>query len=247
MAHLSSLVGKAPGNWEQEYDNVAIENEKHVYTIFDNRFYPTHQKIKCWLNKQGEQAFLWANDLNVTENFVLEEGQGCKEYLRKPKELKSLYNSPRKKCRTSYGGDWVLLMPYGKGAIVIIRYDYQDGIHVASKVSHFRDIAKIIETMHDSDFVHGDVRGFNMLHPHSEESLNGLKRSCLIDFDLARMNEKDKYSLGFSQTSPEILGDRIGKLGKCMKFQHDWVELGATMDEYQGKANDTGNSSQEGQ
>jgi hypothetical protein len=138
-------------------------------------------------------------------------------------------------------------MPYGKGAIVIIRYDYQDGIHVASKVSHFRDIAKIIETMHDSDFVHGDVRGFNMLHPHSEESLNGLKRSCLIDFDLARMNEKDKYSLGFSQTSPEILGDRIGKLGKCMKFQHDWVELGATMDEYQVKANDTGNSSQEGQ
>jgi hypothetical protein len=73
---------------------------------------------------------------------------------------------------------------YPNGSGLVIRYPFINGTHFASKISHFQDIAQCISTMHDAGIVHGDIRGFNMLHPHPEPVPGGMTKSCLIDLDL---------------------------------------------------------------
>jgi tRNA A-37 threonylcarbamoyl transferase component Bud32 len=80
------------------------------------------------------------------------------------------------------------------GSVRIIRYKFVNGTHIASKVSHFHSIANCIKEMHQTGFMHGDVRGFNMLHPHPQHVAGqpsaGIKKSLLIDFDLSCKSKK---------------------------------------------------------
>ena len=51
------------------------------------------------------------------------------------------------------------------GSVQVILYSFLRGTHVASKLSHFLTIVEQIQQMHGKDYVHGDIRNWNMLHP----------------------------------------------------------------------------------
>ena len=132
--------------WEQRKNyNIAFQDKTTVYKIFDNRFYPTYRKVDYWLAPSEAKEYPWTKGLNVREQYALEENIGSKRFIGKPWETVDEETSSSKRRKV----DSVVPTPYGKGAVVILSYDYQDGTHVASKLSHFLDIAKIIQSMQD--------------------------------------------------------------------------------------------------
>ena len=201
--------------WEAVSDNVAI-NEEFVFKIFDNRFHPTHRRTDVWL---GDYA--WLAELGVEVVFYYREGESVDCSLGRPTTTK---------C-----GNRVVAVPYGKGSVCVIRYRRVNGTHIASKVSHFRDIARCISEMHHAGIVHGDIRGFNMLHPHPHavETRGAISTSCLIDFDFSGNDGSDKYPPGYAASVEENAFLRIGKPNRIMKKEDDWYELASVMRVYQ--------------
>jgi hypothetical protein len=211
--HLCTL--DTPNNWNVVSDNVAIENDHSVYKIFDNRFHPTYGKPDAWMSDQP-----WLKSLNVDSEFLLFKESPSVDRLGHPSE----------------SGDSPETVPYPKGSVRIIKYKYVHGTHFASKVSHFQAIAKRIKEMHEAGIVHGDVRGFNMLHPLPESSdatgeQQTIRESLLIDFDLCG-SEEDKYPPGYSERVIENEYHRAGKANQKMKKEHDWYDLASAMAPY---------------
>ena len=212
-AQYMSEIESSPTNstWEAVSDNVAI-NEEFVFKIFDNRFHPTDRKTDVWLGN-----FAWLAELGVEVVFYYREGESVNCSIGKPTTTK--YWTRR------------VSVPYGKGSVCVIRYRRANGTHIASKVSHFRDIARCISEMHHAGIVHGDIRGFNMLHPHPHavETRGAISTSCLIDFDFSGNDGSDKYPPGYAASVEENAFLRIGKPKRIMKKDDDWYELGSVM------------------
>eukprot|EP00980_Cylindrotheca_fusiformis_P022459 scaffold9316_cov90-Cylindrotheca_fusiformis.AAC.1 len=201
-------------DWQVASDNVAISNKDIVYKIFDNRFHPTHRRPDVWLNKK----LSWMKDLHVAEELRFEESVDL-DRLGK--------SSKRQKVESGWER-----VPYPKGSVLVIRYKYLEGTHFAWKASHFEQIANCIASMHKDGIIHGDVRGFNMLHPHPEPKEGGIDQSRLIDFDFSGPSGS-VYPPGYSKRVPENLYDRIGKPWGEMKEHHDCYELASAMAKYQ--------------
>ena len=123
--------------------------------------------------------------------------------------------------------------PYPWGSVRIIQYNYINGTHVASKVSHFRQIAEAIRKMHENGYVHGDIRGFNMLHPHplpkDGENENGITESRLIDFDFSGKEDEDFYPTGYATIVMDNAKKRAGRAEQPLKKVHDWKDLASVM------------------
>eukprot|EP00980_Cylindrotheca_fusiformis_P019723 scaffold6894_cov73-Cylindrotheca_fusiformis.AAC.2 len=217
----SSLMAEAPDEdvdeWVIKSDNVVVIGKKKVYKIFDNRFYyPTYRRPDVWLRNDLQD---WIEDFNVETEFWFKESDNVDD-LGKPLEIQK-YTPPD-------------IVGYPKGSVLVIRYKYLEGTHFASKASHFEQVAKFIASMHKDGIIHGDVRGFNMLHPHPEpKQAGGIKQSRLIDFDLSGPSGTSVYPPGFNKTVPENVYVRIGKPWEEMKKHHDCYELASTMAKYQ--------------
>jgi hypothetical protein len=148
---LATLRPSTCDDWNVVSDEVVIENRRWVYKIFDNRFHPTFREPEAWLRTND----LWIASLGVeTEYFLFKESETA-DPLGGP--LGAEKDAPK-------------TVPYPTGSVRVIKYKFVNGTHYASKVSHFQEIARCLEEMHKAGFVHGDVRGFNMLHPYQEMS-----------------------------------------------------------------------------
>jgi hypothetical protein len=202
--------------WDVVSDNAAIENDESVYKIFDNRFHPTYRKPDAWLRSDP-----WITPLNVDSDFLLFQESDSVDKLGHPtkKGERGDDNSPPK------------TVAYPRGSVRIIKYKFVNGTHFASKVSHFLQIAKCIEDMHKAGIIHGDVRGFNMLHPHPKFVVGQIEMSLLIDFDLCG-SPGDKYPPGYSERVIENQFDRCGSKEENMMMYHDWYELASAMSSY---------------
>jgi hypothetical protein len=251
LASDQCITGEV-GDWQLLSNNVAVENSRYVYKIFDNRFHPTQRKVKNWLSlnesngKAAAAANSWTEKLDVSPFLAFQESpkeeHGClARFLGEPAELvkcvqKLREHNQKKKQKLSLPE--MQGTPYGLGSVVVIRYKYLKGTHVASKVSHFSAIASQIKEMHQQGIVHGDIRGFNMLHPFPDDdersnNNDSLQESCVIDFDLSGIDGEDKYPLGHSQVIPETAGKRAGTAGGIMEKSHDWIELERILIDYE--------------
>lgn len=209
-------------NWTLVSDNVAIveeEGKKKVLKIFDNRHRPTFRRPDAWLKEKRN----WIQSLNVSKRFEFQESSNLAT-------LATLGTPDQKRNQGANEIEYERHTPYCKGSILVIEYEYQNGTHYASRVSHFLDIAVAISEMHECNIVHGDICGFNMLHPHPEAE--GITNSILIDFDLSGEVEKDVYPPGYSKNVPDNLLKRSGEAGKKLKFEDDWRELASVMSNY---------------
>jgi hypothetical protein len=213
---LSNATTSTVTEWEVISDCVAVENDTTVYKIFDNRFHPTYRKPANWVSSPTTP---WLSQLNVTTHF---------EYVEDITVTSSdVIGEPnRKRQRDQDDGG---IVPYPKGSVKVISYDFQVGTHTASKVSDFKHIADTIKLMHAANKVHADIRGFNMLHPPRDGSSGAIQNSILLDFDLSGDSGTDKYPPGFNPSIRDNAYLREGEPGKLLEKSHDWIELASAM------------------
>jgi hypothetical protein len=187
-----------------------------VYKIFDNRFHPTYRRPDVWLQNHRP----WIADLNVKREFSFKESSTV-DTLGKPAR------------KRGHGDDSPPeTVSYPRGSVQIIKYEFVNGTHFASRVSHFQQIARCIEDMHKAGIVHGDIRGFNMLHPHPGPGPGRIQQSRLIDFDLCGSPGVDVYPPGYSSRVMDNKYSRSGRANQKMEMYHDWYELASAMAPY---------------
>jgi hypothetical protein len=214
----STTNSTSPKKWDVVSDNVAIEDDKYVFKIFDNRFHPTYCKPDAWL----QQQYPWISELEVEKYLEFEESDSVIETLGK---------LTKKRC---YGEDSRKNVSYPKGSVLVIKYKFVNGTHFASRASHFQAVAQQIASMHAAGIVHADIRGFNMLHPHphTEPVHDGILKSRLIDFDLCGSSRIDTYPPGFASHIKDNMFSRRGRPGEIMMEEDDWCELASVMGYY---------------
>lgn len=224
--HRDKQVIHEDTNWKQVSDNVAIYDHvvekdgekpeiKVVSKIFDNRFHPTYRRPYQW-----KENLPWVQKLDAKME-IFQESDSIDPLGYPSNYAPNPHSRKRKKGLVSH-------TQYPRGSVCIITYKFVNGTHYASRASHFLDIAKSIEAMHKEGVVHGDIRGFNMLHPHPDAGI-GKKESVLIDFDLSGKAEEDKYPPGYSESVKDNAHDRSGVAGNVMMKSDDWKDLGAVI------------------
>jgi hypothetical protein len=135
--------------------------------------------------------------------------------------------------------DWLWT---GQGKLLVIRTRYRHGRHYAEKPTDFLPIIEHLEYLHGKEYVHGDIRAFNMVFGGSTEARvdpvraavgtandgsDGFvaEKGSLIDFDFGgEQGEMTKYPQGYKQYLPD--GLRIGQEGKVIQYKDDWHDLG---------------------
>ncbi len=221
--HTEQPIHNQIKEWKVVSDNAAIDVKKQVvYKIFDNRFQPTYRRPNQWWNKK---EYPWIQKLEVEQYFYINEESEHHDALGHPPTPTSGHKRKRGVMHHT---------TYPRGSVLVIKYRCVNGTHFASEAAHFLQIADCIKEMHALGVVHGDIRGFNMLHPHPEDRSvkDGISESLLIDFDLSGSAETDKYPPGYSQTVPDNFFPRSGSADKIMKKSDDWKDLGSVMSWY---------------
>ena len=116
-----------------------------------------------------------------------------------------------------------------RGQLKIIATPFVDGIHYATRPEHYIPIIEHLEALHRKNFVHGDIRAYNMvLNYTNPDELIGK----LIDFDyggkLATAENSNgsnpKYPSGYKYNLED--GLRQGRSGADITVEDDWRALG---------------------
>ena len=116
-----------------------------------------------------------------------------------------------------------------EGQLRVIATPYHKGKHYATHPKQLVPIVKYLENLHNSGYVHGDIRAYNMVLKY-ENSDNTINRDnpegWLIDFDFGGLvkDGNPKYPSGYTHSLDD--GFRRGEPGKPITFDHDWFALG---------------------
>jgi serine/threonine protein kinase len=197
------------------------------------------------------------NRLRCTQRrpYVYEECKGIKEHCRvvlhiedstisgKSHEFGKLapeaYTNDYERKPNIADPDW--LWNY-KGQLKVIQTPYHKGLHYAKCPSQLLPIVDFLEQMHNNNFVHGDIRAYNMvLNYKGDNNSEGYEvdyntegfevdhnpKGWLIDFDFGGcLTEKEppKYPIGYTKDLSD--GFRLGKDGESITRDHDWYALG---------------------
>jgi serine/threonine protein kinase len=107
-----------------------------------------------------------------------------------------------------------------ESSILVISIPYLTGFHIAEKPSDFIPVIDHLVALHDSGFVHGDIRGYNILVRGGTDEKSGY----LIDFDFGGCKIAAKYPSGYR--TELVDGNRKGKVDEKIMPWHDWYALG---------------------
>jgi hypothetical protein len=122
-----------------------------------------------------------------------------------------------------------------RGQIKIIATQFHVGIHFAKHPKHFLPIVEHLEALHNKEYVHGDIRAYNMVLKYDDSVNNNVPVGRLIDFDYGgkvatpeNPNSKNpKYPSGYVDQLFD--GSRPGRPGENITFEHDWRALGSVI------------------
>jgi serine/threonine protein kinase len=122
-----------------------------------------------------------------------------------------------------------------KSSILVISIPYLTGFHIAEKPSDFIPVIDHLVALHDSGFVHGDIRGYNIIVRGDSDEKSGY----LIDFDFGgfKIELPAETEEGYSEEIREakypsgyrtelVDGNRKGKFNEKIMPWHDWYALG---------------------
>jgi len=98
--------------------------------------------------------------------------------------------------------------------LLVIAVPYKKGEHVAKTPMDFLPVIDQLQQLHDSGYVHRDIRAFNTVF--SGET------SGLIDFDFGGKPGK-RYPAGYRTSLND--GTRCGRESKTLEYWHDWYAL----------------------
>jgi hypothetical protein len=100
-----------------------------------------------------------------------------------------------------------------QGELLVIKVPFIKGNHFATHPTDFVKVIAFLQTMHDKGYVHGDIRGFNMI-----------VREGLIDFDYGGLIKAGRtYPPGYRSELSD--GYRLGEQGQTITTWHDWYAL----------------------
>jgi len=109
----------------------------------------------------------------------------------------------------------------GVRQLQVIAVPYKEGSHMASKWTDFIPIIRQLQKLHNVGYVHGDIRGFNVVFAGNEGGL--------IDFDFSGKPPHKTYPPGYRDSlcdgSRKGSGDAKSRHNK-LEFWHDWYALG---------------------
>jgi hypothetical protein len=126
----------------------------------------------------------------------------------------------------------------GEGQLLVVSTPYLIGKHYATNPLQLLALVEEVDNLHRKGYVHGDIRGFNVVFQDGvndesntatvtlkdkvvEVDLQGF-RGRLIDYDFAGKSvDSPKYPKGFQLVLPD--GARAGKAGDTIVEHHDWV------------------------
>jgi Lipopolysaccharide kinase (Kdo/WaaP) family len=184
----------------------------YMYKIFDDRYRQTYRSPDLWLakvqNKPGGCA-PWLKKLKVEKILEVEEPHAPE--LNKEYTLGTVNSGP---------------VRYGCGKVLVLRYDYIEGAHVPKSLYSFVSVAKQLKEMHDRDYVHGDIRAYNMVFGQTQ---NDADKAWLIDFDFSGKENGKCYPPGYSSLLVDLVGRRAGEPDKPLEKKDDWTDLLAVM------------------
>jgi hypothetical protein len=124
-----------------------------------------------------------------------------------------------------------------RGQLLVISTPYLHGNHCATSPLQLLALVVELVKLHESGYVHGDIRGFNVVFQENVEDdftatvdfdgkaaeveFQGF-RGRLIDFDFAGMKGADtpKYPKGYRSSLDD--GDRLGTAGGAILEYHEW-------------------------
>jgi hypothetical protein len=121
---------------------------------------------------------------------------------------------------------WTKADQPGQISMNLVSTPYRFGVHYASRPRSFLPIIDTLYRLHENNFVHGDIRGFNTVFEKFEHQVEK-PEGWLIDFDFGGGFETTLYSAGYR--SELVDGDRVHVEAKgTTKIEqwHDWYALG---------------------
>jgi serine/threonine protein kinase len=106
-----------------------------------------------------------------------------------------------------------------RGKLKVIAVPFIEGSHVPQSKEQLLGVAKFLKKMHDSEFVHGDIRLLNIVFTKKPED------SQLIDFDFGGKGDDDSlvYPPGYKRPLED--GLRIGEGEERILKWHDVYAL----------------------
>ena len=123
------------------------------------------------------------------------------------------------------------------GELLIISTQYHEGVHYAARPKHFIPIINRLQQLHRQNFVHGDIRSYNLVLKYEavssesdhetidtrSDTNNNVCAGWLIDFDFGGELGSVRYPKGYK--SFLVDGDRPGKEGDEITIMDDWKSL----------------------
>lgn len=105
------------------------------------------------------------------------------------------------------------------GKVKAIAVTYHEGIHACRNLTQARSVIRELMDLHNEGFVHGDIRGFNMVFSENTD------RAFLIDFDFGGKLTVDdsKYPRSYKDGLPG--GRRMGSAGESITKEYDVHDL----------------------
>ena len=113
----------------------------------------------------------------------------------------------------------------------IISTPYREGSHSAKNPINYLPIIDQLEKLHAQNFVHGDIRAYNIVFGDRDAS-GTPPQGWLIDFDLGGEAGKVFYPPGYNDVLDD--GQRCGRPGQPIEKWHDWWALGHLIFHVQG-------------
>eukprot|EP00047_Mylnosiga_fluctuans_P000182 m.188242 g.188242 ORF g.188242 m.188242 type:complete len:554 (+) comp10023_c0_seq3:339-2000(+) len=115
-----------------------------------------------------------------------------------------------------------------RGQVIIIRYRFIAGSHIATTVAQFVDVINDLQAIHEAGFCHADVREANILFAPA----GAAARSQFIDFDLSGRADIDTYPPRYYPI-PDGKRHAAAQPYEVMAMAHDRFSLAAIMQFYQ--------------
>jgi len=113
--------------------------------------------------------------------------------------------------------------------LVVLRYQYIPGTHVASMVKHFvsatEALVRLQEGTGEGAVIHGDIRGGNVVFDDDGNCF-------LIDHDITGTSEDNYPSTYVASGLNDVVRHNDARPGEELKTSHDWYALASMMEMY---------------
>jgi len=183
--------------------HVGSDSSRRAYKVFDRRTYPGHKST----TRDPSASLLFLEDARL-ECCNRDDSQQTSTTSSSSISVAASSNqvappAQEKTCNCS---------------VQLLSYPWIEGSHQATHTDQLADILRCLEKIHNDKYVHGDIRGANLIFSQQKG------KSKIIDFDFAKkldQNSPPKYPEGYNYELADTRRHRLAREECEMKQEHD--------------------------